>query len=329
MSPRVDPAAQERGARPRKHRRVVRLHSRQRDFSQRDDISPRRARGRDGAAVTNVRIGEFEPGLPVVLLLRHHAIEPDHAWASMRDRGVPYSQPVAAAAQVLAHDVEAEEGEARAVIDAGDGRGRNAVDLADEEARRIGRWKQASSAKPGFQPSAAAQSTAVEISSGRIVRMWRLFVAGDRADGLINEITARKCFRQNRVPFDRGDSATLPKTMRAALLRPRRASDRRPQHRIQQRSAVVPSGSRRKMSVEPSVEQQHGEAVHQRPRAYDRGGLVQRQRLFARSAPGGFCRSHRASPAKGRSAASCSDGRDMSSRSVRNIRPYMPGWACA
>ena len=31
---------------------------------------------------------------------------------------------------------------------------------------------------------------------------------------------------------------------------------------------------------EPTVEQQHGEAVHQRPGARDRGGLLQGQRLL-------------------------------------------------
>jgi hypothetical protein len=36
--------------------------------------------------------------------------------------------------------------------------------------------KQASSAKPGFHPSTAAQSTAIEISSGRIVRIVKLFM---------------------------------------------------------------------------------------------------------------------------------------------------------
>src|ERR1700720_1613546 len=46
--------------------------------------------------------------------------------------------------------------------------------------------KQASSARPGFQPSAAAQFTAIEISSGRIVRMLRLFMLGDRTNGLMN-----------------------------------------------------------------------------------------------------------------------------------------------
>src|ERR1700738_1319737 len=46
--------------------------------------------------------------------------------------------------------------------------------------------KQASSTRPGFQPSAAAQFTAIEISSGRIGRMRKPFMAGDRADGLMN-----------------------------------------------------------------------------------------------------------------------------------------------
>jgi hypothetical protein len=46
--------------------------------------------------------------------------------------------------------------------------------------------KQPASASPGFQPSAAAQSTAIETSSGRIVRMSRPFVAGNCTDGLMN-----------------------------------------------------------------------------------------------------------------------------------------------
>ena len=41
--------------------------------------------------------------------------------------------------------------------------------------------------KPGFQPSAAAQFTAIEISSGRIGRMRKPFMAGDRTDGLMNQ----------------------------------------------------------------------------------------------------------------------------------------------
>src|SRR5260370_40825411 len=50
--------------------------------------------------------------------------------------------------------------------------------------------KQASSARPGFQPSAAAQFPAIEISSGRIVRMLKSLLAGDREDGLMDRITA-------------------------------------------------------------------------------------------------------------------------------------------
>src|SRR5437764_5696224 len=56
--------------------------------------------------------------------------------------------------------------------------------------------KQASSARPGFQPSAAAHFTANEISSGRIVRMLRPLMAGDRADGLMNRTTASELYRQ-------------------------------------------------------------------------------------------------------------------------------------
>jgi hypothetical protein len=56
MPGRADPGAQERGARSRKHRRVVRLYSRQRDFGQRQDASLRCIRGRDDAAVTDVGI---------------------------------------------------------------------------------------------------------------------------------------------------------------------------------------------------------------------------------------------------------------------------------
>jgi len=139
MPARAYPGAQERGARSRKHHRVVRLYSRQWDFGQRHDASLRCIRGRDDAAVTDVGISELEPGLSVVLLLRHHAIEPDHAWPGVRNGRIPYAQSIAAPAQVLSHDVEAKEGEACAVIDAGDGRGRSAVELADQEAFRIDR----------------------------------------------------------------------------------------------------------------------------------------------------------------------------------------------
>src|SRR5580765_4869194 len=72
--------------------------------------------------------------------------------------------------------------------------------------------KQASSAKPGFQPSAVAQFTAIEISSGRIGRMRKLFMAGDRTDGFMNYITGGDAMA---VP----PKASRPK-LRARIQRP-------------------------------------------------------------------------------------------------------------
>ena len=55
----------------------------------------------------------------------------------MRDGRVPYAQSVPAAAHIVPHDVQAKEGEARGVINAGDGRGWSAIEFANEEAIRI------------------------------------------------------------------------------------------------------------------------------------------------------------------------------------------------
>src|SRR5262249_8760821 len=108
---------------------------------------------RHDAAVTDIGIGEAEARLPVIVLLRHHAVEPDHAGARMRDRLLPDAQTVAAPAQIGPYDVEAEEGEAGVIVDARDGRGRLAVELADEEAVRIDRGETGGvgqSRVPGF-----------------------------------------------------------------------------------------------------------------------------------------------------------------------------------
>ena len=117
------------------------------------------------------------------MLLRQHAIEPDHAGAGVRDGRIPYAQSVSAPAQILSHGVEMEERENRNVIDAGDGRGQSAFELADEGAFRMAAAKQVSSARPGFQPLAVALFTAIEISSGRIgeIRklLWRAIVQMD------------------------------------------------------------------------------------------------------------------------------------------------------
>ena len=60
----------------------------------------RRRRSCDRAAIADIGVGEPEAGLPVVLLLRHHAVEADHAAGCMRDRGVPDAQAKPAAAQI-------------------------------------------------------------------------------------------------------------------------------------------------------------------------------------------------------------------------------------
>ena len=73
--------------------------------------TPLRVSRDDRASVTDIRIGEFETGLFVVLLLRHHAIEPDHAGTSVGEGRVPYVQSIAAATHIFSHDVQAKEGE--------------------------------------------------------------------------------------------------------------------------------------------------------------------------------------------------------------------------
>jgi hypothetical protein len=72
------------------------------------------------------------------------------------DGRVPYAPTVATAAQVLSHDVEAEEGDARAVVDAGDRRDQSAVEFADEEGFRLGRGEAGGVGEarvPAFSPT--------------------------------------------------------------------------------------------------------------------------------------------------------------------------------
>ena len=82
-------------------------------------------------------VGELEAGLAVVVLLRHDAVEADRAAARVREPRLPHAQAEAAPAQLRAHDVEAEEGEALIVVDGGDDGGGLALVLADEEAAGI------------------------------------------------------------------------------------------------------------------------------------------------------------------------------------------------
>jgi hypothetical protein len=123
------------------------------------------------------------------LLLRQHAIEPDHAWAGVRDGRILYAQSVPAPAQILSHSVEMEERETRTVIDAGDGRGQSAFELADEEAFRIGRGEAGVVGEARVPAFGRRPVTAIEISSRRIGRTRKLFMAGDRTGGIMNYIT--------------------------------------------------------------------------------------------------------------------------------------------
>src|SRR5262245_58486091 len=94
---------------------------------------------RNHATVADVGVSKLKAGLPAMILLCRHAVQSDHARAGMRDRLIPYAQPVTFAAQVRSHDVKTEKGKARVVIDARDGRGRRAVEFADQKAARIDR----------------------------------------------------------------------------------------------------------------------------------------------------------------------------------------------
>ena len=89
MRRRTDPRTQERRSRRRKHGGVVRLHRRERHVAQRNDAGRWRSGRRNRAAVSDIGVSEPKAGLPVILLLRRHAIEPDHARAGMRDGRIP------------------------------------------------------------------------------------------------------------------------------------------------------------------------------------------------------------------------------------------------
>src|SRR6059058_1827372 len=58
--------------------------------------------------------------------------------------------------------------------------------------------KQLASLRPGFQPSAAAQSTANGISSGRMVRMLKSLIVGNPADTSddLFAVARRDCFAE-------------------------------------------------------------------------------------------------------------------------------------
>jgi hypothetical protein len=133
----------------RKDRGVVRFHEGEGHVRQRDD--PRRCGGcSDTPAVTDIGIGQPESGLLVVVLLRHHAVEPDDAVTCLFDRGIPDAQAIAAAAQVGSHDVEAKKRESVVVVDAGNRRGSRAVELSDQKATGVDGGKARGVAEAGI-----------------------------------------------------------------------------------------------------------------------------------------------------------------------------------
>src|SRR5437870_2082394 len=150
MAGRADPRAQERAARRWKNPRVVHLDRCKWHFRQRHHAGRRPRHASASAAVADIGIGQPESRLAIVLLLRHYAVEPDGARAGMCDRPVPDTQPIAAAAQVTPHEIEAEECEGAIVIETGNGRGRRALELANEKPLGIDSVETRGVAQPGI-----------------------------------------------------------------------------------------------------------------------------------------------------------------------------------
>src|SRR5205823_234828 len=130
------------------------------------------------AAVADIGIGEPESRLAIVLLLRHYAVEPDGARAGMCDRPVPDTQPIAAAAQVTPHEIEAEECEGAIVMETGNGRGRRALELANEKPLGIDSVETRGVAQPGIP----AFTRAPIHGDGDLRRPHRELEGGDWAD---------------------------------------------------------------------------------------------------------------------------------------------------
>ena len=139
-----DPRLEERSTGRREARPIHGLDRLDRD---RPGVDGRVVARRRGVAVGPARAVRLVPRIPV----REHATDPlvdldvlEHAIAALDTpiqpppRGLVDRQPVAAAAERLAHDVAAEEREVVAVPDAADRRDGLAVELPDEEALGIG-----------------------------------------------------------------------------------------------------------------------------------------------------------------------------------------------
>src|SRR5262245_50532222 len=89
--------------------------------------------------MAHVSIRQAKSGLGVVALLGHDAVQSDVVPAQPAHGGLPHAQAVALAAKFRAYDVEADEAVAPRVGNRRDAADRLAVQLADQEAARIGR----------------------------------------------------------------------------------------------------------------------------------------------------------------------------------------------
>src|SRR6185369_12757684 len=118
----------------------------------------------------------------------------DHARTSMGGRRIPDTQAVTPAAQIRAHDVKAEKGKARVVIDAGDRRGRRAVKLGDEKAFRIDGSKTRVIGEAWIPPLARGPLH----GQRNFVLPHRPYCERVHGDGPQICVTSRDCLRQTR-----------------------------------------------------------------------------------------------------------------------------------
>jgi hypothetical protein len=134
------PGFEECPPRRREYPRIVRFNDAEGNFAQVDNTG-RRRRGRRHPTEADVAIGEHESRFPVVLLLRHYAVEAHRSRSRMHERRLAHTQSISPPAQIRPHDVEAEKGEALVVVHNRYHGGRLAVDFADEEAFWINEGK--------------------------------------------------------------------------------------------------------------------------------------------------------------------------------------------
>ena len=92
----------------------------------------------DPAAEAEVRPAIDESRAPVVVLLRHHAVQADDAAGQVRHRRLPQREAVPLAAALGPHQVEAQEAEAAAVAHVRDHAHRLVAEVRDQEAGRVG-----------------------------------------------------------------------------------------------------------------------------------------------------------------------------------------------